>query len=223
MPTAMITGASRGLGAAIASALAPTHTLLLAGRPSPRLDAVAARFGASTWPIDLADPESIPAVVEPLTELDVLIHNAGVAFPGRVAESTLDQWRTTLEVNLLGAVALTLALLPALRAARGHVVFVNSGAGINASPGLASYTASKFALRGFADSLRNDEPSLRVTSVHPGRIATEMQQGLVVYEGGEYDPARFLSPETVAQVIADAVNAPPDAHVHEVIVRPNRR
>jgi len=219
----MITGASRGLGAAIASALAPTHTLLLAGRPSPRLDAVAARFGASTWPIDLADPESIPAVVEPLTELDVLIHNAGVAFPGRVAESTLDQWRTTLEVNLLGAVALTLALLPALRAARGHVVFVNSGAGINASPGLASYTASKFALRGFADSLRNDEPSLRVTSVHPGRIATEMQQGLVVYEGGEYDPARFLSPETVAQVIADAVNAPPDAHVHEVIVRPNRR
>jgi len=223
MPTAMITGASRGLGAAIASALAPTHTLLLAGRPSPRLDAVAARFGASTWPIDLADPESIPAVVEPLTELDVLIHNAGVAFPGRVAESTLDQWRTTLEVNLLGAVALTLALLPALRAARGHVVFVNSGAGINASPGLASYTASKFALRGFADSLRNDEPSLRVTSVHPGRIATEMQQGLVAYEGGEYDPARFLSPETVAQVIADAVNAPPDAHVHEVIVRPNRR
>lgn len=223
MPTAMITGASRGLGAAIASALAPTHTLLLAGRPSPLLDAVAARFGASTWPIDLADPESIPAVVEPLTELDVLIHNAGVAFPGRVAESTLDQWRTTLEVNLLGAVALTLALLPALRAARGHVVFVNSGAGINASPGLASYTASKFALRGFADSLRNDEPSLRVTSVHPGRIATEMQQGLVVYEGGEYDPARFLSPETVAQVIADAVNAPPDAHVHEVIVRPNRR
>jgi NADP-dependent 3-hydroxy acid dehydrogenase YdfG len=100
------------------------------------------------------------------------------------------------------------------------VVFVNSGAGINASPGLASYTASKFALRGFADSLRNDEPSLRVTSVHPGRIATEMQENLTAYEGREYDPSRFLSPQTVAKVIADAVNAPRDAHIHEVIVRP---
>ncbi|AMO63972.1 short chain dehydrogenase [Mycolicibacterium phlei] len=222
MPTAMITGASRGLGAAIARALAPTHTLFLAGRPSERLDAVAAEFGATTWPIDLADPAGIETAVEPIVALDVLIHNAGVAFPGRVAESTVDEWRTTMEVNVIGAVALTLALLPALRAARGHVVFVNSGAGINASPGLASYTASKFALRGFADSLRNDEPSLRVTSVHPGRIATEMQEGLVAYEGGTYDPARFLSPETVAKVIADAVHTPPDAHVHEVIVRPHR-
>ena len=98
----------------------------------------------------------------------MLIHNAGAAFPGRVAESTVDEWRATMEVNVVGAVALTLALLPALRSAGGHVVFINSGAGINASPGLASYSASKFALRGFADSLRNDEPSLRVTSIHPG-------------------------------------------------------
>ena len=87
----------------------------------------------------------------------------------------------------LAAVALTLPLLPALRSAGGHVVFINSGAGINASPGLASYTASKFALRGFADSLRDDEPSLRVTSVFPGRIATVMQEGLIAYEGREYD------------------------------------
>ncbi|MGV0791288.1 SDR family oxidoreductase [Mycolicibacterium sp. XJ1819] len=216
----MITGAAGGLGSAIAAALAPTHTLFLAGRPSSRLDAVASSFGATTWPIDLTDTAAIPAVVEPIAELDVLIHNAGVAYPGRVAESTVDEWRETMEVNVIGAAALTLALLPALRAARGHVVFVNSGSGINASPGLASYTASKFALRGFADSLRNDEPSLRVTSVHPGRIATAMQQGLVAYEGGQYDPSRFLSPQTVAQVIADAVHAPPDAHVHEVIVRP---
>jgi NADP-dependent 3-hydroxy acid dehydrogenase YdfG len=117
-------------------------------------------------------------------------------------------------------VALTLALLPALRAAKGHVVFINSGAGINASPGLASYTASKFALRGFADSLRNDEPSLRVTSIHPGRIATEMQEGLIAYEGKGYDPSRFLSPETVARVVADTINAPSDAQINEVIVRP---
>jgi NADP-dependent 3-hydroxy acid dehydrogenase YdfG len=215
----MITGASRGLGAALGAALAPTHTLFLAGRPSDRLDAVASMHGATTWPIDFEDLDAIEAVVEPIVELDVLIHNAGVAYPGRVAESTVEEWHSTMQLNVLGAVALTLALLPALRSAGGHVVFINSGAGINASPGLASYTASKFALRGFADSLRNDEPSLRVTSVFPGRIATVMQEGLVAYEGKEYDPSKFLSSETVAKVVADAVNAPPDAHIHEVTVR----
>lgn len=216
----MITGAAGGLGSALAEALAPTHTLLLAGRPSPRLDAVAERFGATTWPFDLADPDSIAAVVEPIVELDVLIHNAGVAYPGRVAESSVDEWRASMTVNVIGAVALTLELLPALRSAGGQVVFINSGSGINASPGLASYSASKFALRSFADSLRSDEPELRVTSVHPGRIATAMQEDLVAYEGRDYDPEQFLSPQTVAQVTADAVNAPRDAHIHEVIVRP---
>jgi short-subunit dehydrogenase len=156
MPSVMITGASRGLGSAIARALAPTHTLCLAGRPSDEVDELATELGATTWPIDLADPDAIPAVVEPIAELDALIHNAGVAYPGRVAESTVDEWRETLTINVIGAVALTLALLPALRSAGGNVVFVNSGSGINASPGLASYSASKFALRGFADSLRND-------------------------------------------------------------------
>ena len=216
----MITGASGGLGSALADALAPTHTLLLAGRPSPRLDAVAERLGATTWPMDLADPDSLAAVVEPIVELDVLIHNAGVAYPGRVAETSVDEWRSSMAVNVIGAVALTLELLPALRAAQGHVVFINSGSGINPSPGLASYSASKFALRGFAGSLRADEPSLRVTSIHPGRIATAMQEDLVAYEGRDYDPDQFLSPQTVARVTADAVNAPRDAHVHEVIIRP---
>ncbi|KQY06955.1 short-chain dehydrogenase [Mycobacterium sp. Root135] len=220
MPSALITGASGGLGSAIADALAPTHTLLLAGRPSDRLDALAERLGAPTWPLDLADADSIEAAAEVLTDLDVLIHNAGVAYPGRVDESSADQWRATFEVNVVGAVALTLALLPALRSAGGQVVFVNSGAGIKASPGLASYSASKFALRSFADSLRADEPSLRVTSVHPGRIDTEMQRDLVAYEERDYVPEQFLSPQTVAAVIAQAVNAPADAHVHEIVVRP---
>jgi NADP-dependent 3-hydroxy acid dehydrogenase YdfG len=220
MPTALITGASGGIGAAIAQALAPTHTLLLAGRPSPRLDAVADRFGATTWPLDLTDADEIESAAEVLAELDVLVHNAGVAYPGRVAESTPEQWRATFEVNVTGAVALTLALLPALRAARGQVVFINSGSGINSSPGLAAYSASKFALRAFADSLRADEPLLRVTSIHPGRVDTEMQRDLVAYEGADYDPARFLTPETVAGVVAQVVATPPDAHTHEVIIRP---
>jgi NADP-dependent 3-hydroxy acid dehydrogenase YdfG len=220
MPTALITGAGGGLGAAIATALAPTHTLLLAGRPSTRLDAIAAKLGAPTWPLDLTDEASIEAGAEVLTELDVLVHNAGVSYPGRVDESTPEQWRHTMEVNVVGPVALTLALLPALRAARGHVVFINSGAGINASAGMASYSASKFALRAFADSLRADEPSLRVTSVHPGRFDSEMQRDLIAYEGRDYDPAAFMSAATVAEVVANAVATPADGHVHEVVIRP---
>src|SRR6195952_4760106 len=216
--TAMITGAAGGLGSAIAAALAPTHTLFLAGRPSDRLDAVAERFGATTWPVDLGDPDAIEGVVEPIVELDVLVHNAGVAYPGRVAESSVDEWRSTMAVNVVGAVALTLALLPALRTARGHVVFINSGAGQNVSPGLASYSASKFALRAFADSLRIDEPSLRVTSVHPGRIDTDMQRDLIAYEERDYVASQFLSPETVAQAVAQVVATPSDGHVHEVVI-----
>ena len=220
MPTAMITGASTGIGEAIAEALAPTHTLLLAGRPSARLDAVAARLGATTWPMDLTDIDEIDSAAEVLTELDVLVHNAGVAYPGRVGESTPEQWRATFDVNVTGAVALTLAVLPALRAAGADVVFINSGAGLTVSPGLASYSASKFALRAFADSLRADEPLLRVTSIHPGRVDTEMQRDLVAYKGGDYDPVRFLTPQTVAAAVAQVVATPPDAHTHQVVIRP---
>ncbi|OBB29826.1 short chain dehydrogenase [Mycolicibacterium peregrinum] len=226
MPTALITGASGGIGSAIAAALAPTHTLLLAGRPSRRLDALAEQLGAPTWPLDLTDADSIESATEVLAELDVLVHNAGVLYPGRVAESIAEQWRASFEVNVTGAVALTLALLPALRAARGHVVFINSGAGQKVSSGMASYSASKFALRAFADSLRADEPSLRVTSIFPGRTDTEMQRDLVAYEAavtdgvGEYDATKFLKPETVAGLVATAVTTPPDGHVHEIVVRP---
>jgi NADP-dependent 3-hydroxy acid dehydrogenase YdfG len=220
MPTALITGAGGGIGSAIATALAPTHTLLLAGRPSERLDAVAERLDATTFPLDLTDTAEIEAACEIVDELDVLVHNAGVSIPGHVAETDVDEWRATFAVNVLGPVALTLALLPALRRARGQVVFINSGAGRNVSPGMASYSASKFALRAFADSLRADEPQLRVTTVYPGRTDTEMQRELVAFEGGTYDPAKFLRPETVAAAVANVVATPPDGHVHEVVLRP---
>jgi NADP-dependent 3-hydroxy acid dehydrogenase YdfG len=223
MPTALITGASRGIGSAVATALAPTHTLLLAGRPSARLDAVAKRLGATTFPLDLADTDAIHANAGSITALDVLVHNAGVSMPAHVGESTIDQWRTTLEVNVVGAVALTLALLPVLRHSKGQVLFVNSGSGRKVSPGMASYSASKFALRAFADSLRDDETALRVTTVYPGRVDTDMQRELVAFEGGDYDPARFLRPETVAEVVAGVVATPPDGHVHEVVIRQRAR
>jgi NADP-dependent 3-hydroxy acid dehydrogenase YdfG len=220
MPTALITGASRGIGAAIADALAPTHTLLLAGRLSPALRATAERLGATALPLDVTDTDAIPAATAAIDELDVLVHNAGVSFPGRVAESTVDQWRTTFEVNVVGAVAVTLALLPALRRAEGQVLFINSGAGRNPSLGMASYSASKFALRAFADSLRLSEPALRVTTVYPGRTDTDMQRELVAAEGGDYDADKFLRADTVAAAVAHAIQTPADGHLHEVILRP---
>ncbi|WP_163755086.1 SDR family oxidoreductase [Mycobacterium botniense] len=220
MPTALITGAGRGIGSAIAAALAPTHTLLLAGRPSPGLDAVSRRLGATALRLDLADAAATQAVAATVSELDVLVHNAGVSRPGRVAETDINDWRVTFDVNVFGAVALTLALLPALRRAHGHVVFINSGSGRRVSPGMACYSASKFALRAFADALRDDEPALRVTTVYPGRTATDMQRELVAYEGGEYEPGKFLRPETVAAVVAGVLKTPPDGDIHEVVVRP---
>lgn len=223
MPTALITGASGGIGSAIATALEPTHTLLLAGRPSDRLDGVALRLDATVFPMDLTDTEAIESSCEIVDELDVLVHNAGLSIPGRVDESHVDEWRATFGVNVFGPVALTLALLPALRATRGQVVFINSGAGRNPSPGMASYSASKFALRAFADSLRADEPRLRVTTIYPGRTDTEMQRELVASEGGEYDPGKFLRPETVATAVANVVATPRDGHVHELILRPAQR
>jgi NADP-dependent 3-hydroxy acid dehydrogenase YdfG len=223
MPTALITGASGAIGSAIATALSATHTLLLAGRSSDRLDAVAERLGATTFPLDLTNPDEIEASCEIVDELDVLVHNAGVSIPGHVAESNVDEWRATFAVNVFGVVELTLALLPALRRARGQVVFINSGAGRNVSPGMASYSASKFALRAFADSLRNDEPDLRVTTIYPGRTDSAMQRELVAFEGDEYDPANFLRPETVAAAVASAVPTPPDGHIYEVVLRPCRR
>jgi len=214
MPTALITGASGGLGSAIASALAPTHTLLLAGRPSKRLSELAARVGGTIVEIDLTDSKTVAA-----GELDVLVHNAGVGFPDHLASSRIHDWRTTFDVNVIGAVALTQAMLPALRRAKGHVIFVNSGAGLHVLEGMASYSASKFALRAFADSLRLEEPLLRVTSVHPGRIASDMQRKLVEFEGGKYNAKHYLRPETVARAIADIVGTPPDGHVYSVVIR----
>ncbi len=220
MPTALITGAGGGIGSAIATALAPTYSLLLAGRPSPRLDAVAQRLRAETVSLDLTDADAIRDVAAAVDELDVLVHNAGVSIPSYIGDSRIEDWRTTFDVNVIGAVALTLALLPVLRRSQSHVVFINSGSGRKVSPGMASYSASKFALRSFADSLQQDEPAVRVTTVFPGRTDTDMQHELVAFEGGEYDAAKFLRPETVAGVVASAVATPADGDVHEIVLRP---
>ena len=102
------------------------------------------------------------------------------------------------------------------------MVLVNSGSGIAARAGWASYAASKFALRAFADALRAEEAAhgVRVTSVHPGRVDTDMQRGVVAHEGGEYRPEAYLRPESVADAVRLALTAGPDAAVTEVVLRP---
>lgn len=222
-PLALVTGASRGIGAATARALAPTHDLLLGGRDVVALEKLARELtGASAWPVDLTDDGSVVSAVTGLglERLDVLVHSAGVGLLGTVAETSPETWRLQFDVNVVAVASLTRLLLPALRAARGDVVLVNSGAGHNARPGWGSYAASKFALRAFGDSLRAEEPDLRVTSVHPGRVDTEMQQAVVAHEGGEYDGSSYLRPESVAAAIVSAVRATPEAHLHEITLRP---
>ncbi|GAA3949208.1 SDR family oxidoreductase [Gordonia caeni] len=221
-PTALITGASRGVGARIARALAPTHQLILGGRGSDALDALALELdGAVTLAVDLPDYDAVAAAVETITELDVLIHCAGVASSLEpVADTPVDEWRFVLETNVIAAAELTRLLLPALRARSGHIVFLNSGAGMSVRPQWTPYAASKFALRALADGLRAEEPGLRVTSVFPGRIDTDMQRDIVALEGREYDPSRFLKPETVAAAVVQAVFAPADAHPTEIVLRP---
>jgi len=218
-PKALVTGASRGVGAAVARALAPTHDVLLGGRDEQALAALAAELpGARPWPVDLTKVTA--ADVAGIDRLDVLVHSAGIAMLGRIADQSADAWRRTYEVNVVAVAELTRLLLPALRQAEGHVVCVNSGSGQRANPHWASYAASKFALKAFADALRLEEPLLRVTTVYPGRVATDMQRGVREYEGGAFEPERYLTPETVARAVVAAVTAGPDAHLTELTLRP---
>ena len=223
-PRALVTGASRGIGAAVAAALAQTHDVLLGSRDMDALARLATELpGSHPWPVELTDAEALAAATSGVESLDVLVHSAGVVHLGALADTTADTWRRTLELNVVAVAELTRLLLPALRAAGGHVVLVNSGQGLAASPGWGSYAASKFALRAFADVLRAEEPSLRVTSVFPGRTATGMQRGVRAAEGGEYEPDRYLVPQTVARAVLAAVTTPPDGHVTELVLRPSAR
>ncbi|WP_433669309.1 SDR family oxidoreductase [Nocardia sp. CA-136227] len=223
-PTALITGASRGLGAAIARELAPAHRLLLGARTQQALEPVLRELpGSAGWPVDLTDYAAVARAVDGIERLDVLVHNAGIADLGTIADSSVAQWRNTLEANLIAVAELTRLLLPALRAANGHVVLINSGAGLRANPGWGVYAASKFGLRAFGDALRLEEPALRVTSVHPGRIDTDMQREIIAGEGRDYDPNEFLTAETVARAVRNAVETPRDAHPTEIVLRPIAR
>lgn len=224
MSTVLVTGASRGIGAATARTLSAHHDLVLVGRDTTALQAVADDCrSARVVTADLTTADGPGLAAAGIDTLDGLLHCAGIAELSRIEDSDADQWRRAYEVNVVAVVELTRVLLPALRAAGGHVVVVNSGAGYLARGGWASYAASKFALRAVTDALRDEEPGLRVTSIHPGRVDTDMQRGIVASEGGDYNPAAYLTPESVAAAIRQSLEATPDAHPTEVILRPRTR
>lgn len=232
-PLALVTGGTRGIGRAVCEDLASTHDLVVGGRSEDAVraacDELSAATGCQAHPFvaELTDDDSTAAAVaalEPLLGdgLDVLVHSAGVARRGRVEELTREDWTWQLEVNVVAVSDLTRRLLPALRAARGTVVAINSGSGHTSRATNASYAASKFALRALTDALREEERGrVRVVSVHPGRVDTDMQVELKAAEGQPYVPEELLRASSVAACVRLAVDATPDAVVEEIVVRPS--
>ena len=230
MRTHLVTGAGSGIGAALVGALHERgDALVLLARSGERADDLAATYpGATTLVADLADP---PGLERALAEaglpdsLDSVVHVAGAVDLAPLAELDLADWQRQLDVNLTAPALVTRAALPALRAARGLVLFVNSGAGLAAHPDWSAYAASKFGLRALADALRGEEKphGVRVTTVFPGRTATPMQEKVHRQEGRDYDASAWIDPRTVAATILHVLDLPRDATVPEVSVHPAPR
>ncbi len=223
-PAALITGASRGIGRAIADELGSTHHLLLGGRDLAALAELSSSFpSAEPFAAELRDAGQVAAAVAGIPRLDVLIHSAGILRMGRVAELSDDAWRESFEVNVFAVAALTRILLPALRAAGGQVVAINSGSGYSSGAGSSVYSGTKFALRAFTDALRDEERQhgIRVSSIHPGRVATDMQEELHTWEGKEYRPEAWIQPDQVAKAVRLVVDATREATVDSLSIRPS--
>lgn len=223
----LITGAGSGIGAVLARRLLDRGDDVVAvARDVGRARQIAEALpGASTLVADLAQPGRLSWALSKQSmpdRLDSLVHVAGVVDLGTVAELSPALWEQQLAVNLVAPAELTRQVLPLLRVSRGHVVFVNSSAGLRANAGWSAYAASKHGLRALADALRAEEAEhgVRVTSIFPGRTATPMQQRVHQQEGRAYDPERFISPDAVATTILTALDLPRDAHLTELTVRP---
>jgi NAD(P)-dependent dehydrogenase (short-subunit alcohol dehydrogenase family) len=205
-PTALVTGASRGLGRALATTLSERGwRLVLDGRDTARLTAAAASLPhpelVTAVPGDVADPQHRAALAGAVgPRLDLLVNNASDLGPSPLpplAELDADEFRRVLTVNAIAPLALVQAVLPALRSARGTVVNISSDAAVEAYAGWGGYGASKAALDQLTAVLAVEHPELRVYAVDPGDMATDMHQAAFPGEDISDRPA----PETVVPAL----------------------
>jgi NADP-dependent 3-hydroxy acid dehydrogenase YdfG len=228
--TAVITGASSGIGAATAERLAAEgFSVVLGARRMDRLTELAERTGGRALPLDVTDSASVSAFAAELDRVDVLVNNAGGAFDAKpVADADVDAWQRAFDVNVLGTVRMTKALLPALLASgAGDVVFVGSTAGLVSYEGGASYTAAKHGVHTMAETLRLEmvgQP-VRIIEIAPGMVRTEefslnrlgsSDAADAVYRGVR-EP---LVAEDIADCIAWTVTRPHHVNVDLMVVRP---
>ena len=206
---ALVTGATGGIGDAIARALhARGAHVLLSGRRQEALDEIAGRLGERTEVLvaDLAERDAPTRLAEAAGAVDVLVANAALPASGRVEDFSHDEIDRALDVNLRAPIQLTRALLPGmLGRGRGHVVFVSSLSGKTASPRSGIYSATKFGLRGFASGLREDVEAkgIGVTVVFPGFVS---DAGLFAESGVKLPPwVGTRTPEQVAAAVVRGI------------------
>ena len=226
-PLALVTGASRGIGAAVARALAPGHDLLLGGRDTEALQALAAELpGARPWPVELTDTAALAEAAGGVERLDVLVHSAGMSALGTIAETPVATWRRQFEVNVVAVAELTRLLLPALRAARGRVVLLNAGVGLQRPARMGVVRGEQVRPAGVrrrsAGRGGAERPAGHLGAPRAGRHRDAAQRRR---PGGRRVPSRrrYLRPESVAGAVLLAVTAPDDAALTELVLRPAPR
>ena len=232
--TALVTGASSGIGAATALRLAADGwQVVAAARRLDRLGALAEQSAAiRPCALDVTDPRSVEQLADAVPHCDLVVANAGGAFDlAPLAEADVDTWARTYDVNVLGTVRTVQAMLPALSAAGGgHVVLTGSTAGRWAYEGGGGYTAAKHALAVLRDTLRLEavESGLRVSEVAPGMVATE-EFSLVRFAGDTekaakvYDGVEALTAEDVADAIAWVASRPAHVNIDLVQLTPQQQ
>lgn len=228
---AVVTGASSGIGKAVASSLAQHGaTVCLVARRVKELEAVASRGSVAPQqlfpiPADLSQEEDLNRLVARLRtdfqRVDILVHSAGLHARSLVTRAPLSDFEQQYRINVLAPYALTQALLPMLPAQRGQIVFVNSSAGLAAPEHLSQYAATKHALRAIADSLRKEvnQDGIRVLSVYLGRTATPLQERVHAMENKAYRPEKLMQADDVAAVIINALSLPRTAEVTDIQMR----
>jgi NADP-dependent 3-hydroxy acid dehydrogenase YdfG len=225
--TAVVTGASSGIGMATARRLAAEGFEVVVGaRREDRLRALAEQLGGRAIRLDVTDPASVERFCAAVPECRVLVNAAGGAIGRDSIEDAIDEdWRSMYESNVMGSLRMTRALLPALEASGdGHVVMVGSIAGYEPYAGGAGYNAAKFAVRAMTKVLRQEllGRPIRVTEVDPGLVKTEFS--LVRFRGDEqaaeavYEGITPLTPEDVADCIAFAVTRPSHVNIDTLVV-----